>query len=46
MNNPILIVTLILFGISAVFRLITHILEIRERNQPQDNVGISANVQA
>jgi hypothetical protein len=43
MNNTILIVTLILFGISAVFRLITHILEIRERNESEGSTNVEVN---
>jgi hypothetical protein len=32
MSNTILVVVLILFGVSAVFRFITHILEIKDRD--------------
>jgi hypothetical protein len=31
MTNTILIVALLLFGVSAVFRFITHIIEVKDR---------------
>jgi hypothetical protein len=39
MNSPLIIAAMALFGVSAVFRFITHILEMKERNDAAGTVA-------